>query len=133
MLTKQQSQLTIRMISTKGDLVAKSRKSRDNKFGPVYEQLREGLMKRIGNVDSQVLISVASLDPARLSGKIVGRQKQFFSDWPDTYNRDTWYKTWAKAENFASLPPEAIVSRKIGTKEKASRRRSPKVGTPRAK
>ena len=71
-------------------------------FGPLYERLRAGLMERLGEVDSQVLVSIVSQHPDGIARK----RPEFFSDWPDSYNRNTWYKTWAKAENLGMPPPE---------------------------
>lgn len=75
-------------------------RGRDAVFGELYEKLRAELMERLNGVDANVLIQVVSQG----AGAIPAVPPQFFSDWPDTYNRETWYKTWAKAE-FAELPP----------------------------
>jgi hypothetical protein len=75
-------------------------------LGPVYMRLREGLMERLGDVDTQTLISVISLRPGeapRLPDRDV------FEEWPDSFSRDHWYKTWAKSQALVGRPPEAGV------------------------
>lgn len=69
-------------------------------FNAIYQQLRERLMEQLRDVDANILITVVS----QHGGRVPRVPPQFFSDWPDTYNRGTWYKTWAKAELPEALP-----------------------------
>lgn len=75
----------------------------ESEFGTLYQDLRDKLMERIEGIDGDILISVVSQRP----GHAPDTPRQYFSDWPDTYNRDTWYKTWAKGEFAGRVPPEA--------------------------
>lgn len=72
-------------------------------------QLRKQLMKRLKGLDANILVSVVRQGERGVKSFPV----DFYSDWPDTYNRDSWYKTWAKAE-LADIAPtlQAIVKRK---------------------
>ena len=58
-------------------------------------------MKRLEGVDANILISVVTQGDQGIADRAPA---DFFSDWPDNYNRDHWYKTWGKAEFAASLP-----------------------------
>lgn len=73
--------------------------------GKAYQGLRKDLMKRLKGVDATILVQVIKL------GK--GGGTDFFSDWPDTYNRDTWYKTWAKAEAVDPVDLRGVVVRPL--------------------
>jgi len=75
----------------------------DEHFGRAYAKLREQLMHRLGDVDAQILVSIVSLRPGKAPR---GGAKDFFSDWPDSYNRDSWYKTWGKGGGIAEVPSE---------------------------
>jgi hypothetical protein len=66
-----------------------------------YQTLRKDLMKRLKGVDATILVQVVQL------GKTPGTD--FFSDWGDSYNRDTWYKTWGKAEAVDAADLRGIV------------------------
>jgi hypothetical protein len=79
----------------------RSRESHD--LGPAYMRLREGLMERLGDVNTQTLISVVSLRPGE-APRLPDRE--VFDEWPDSFSRDTWYKTWAKSEALMGHPPE---------------------------
>jgi hypothetical protein len=78
---------------------AEARKHGGAIFRKSYVKLRKQLMKRLKGLDANILVSVVRQG----EGRIRGLPADFFSDWPDTYNRDSWYKTWAKAE-LADLP-----------------------------
>jgi len=69
------------------------KKTKKGKLPKAYKAMRKDLMKTLQGVDTNILISVVQ-QPQRPG------DADFFSDWPDTYNRDSWYKTWAKAEAF---------------------------------
>jgi len=78
-------------------------------FGETYRKMRQQIMERIRGIDANVLISVVSQHSALMP-------PQFFSDWPDTFNRDTWYKTWGKAEGpgVLRIAAEPDVERETG-------------------
>ena len=71
----------------------KSAKRRAAAFGKSYANMRSALMKQLKGVDANILVSVVKQGEGRLADTA-----DFFSDWPDSYNRGTWYKTWGKAE-----------------------------------
>lgn len=76
-------------------------KTRTAVLGKSYSKMRGELMKRLEGVDANILISVVTQDGQGIAGRA---SPDFFSDWPDNYNRDHWYKTWGKAELADSLP-----------------------------
>ncbi|BBY66860.1 hypothetical protein [Mycolicibacterium helvum] len=62
----------------------------DEDLGPAYRQLREQLMKRLAGTDAAILINVVHEHQPDAAERLV-------SDWPDSFNRNSWYKTWGDA------------------------------------
>jgi hypothetical protein len=68
--------------------------------------LREKLEEKLGTLPNDVLIEFGS-GPKEISDLAVLKVK---TDWPDSFGRNSWYKTWAKS-GADILPSEFIAAR----------------------
>jgi len=74
----------------------------------ISEHVRKTLQERIGDLPDDILIEFGG-GPRNVADIIKGEIR---TDWPDSFDRNTWYKTWAKS-GAESLPSEVIVQRAL--------------------
>lgn len=75
-------------------------------LGKASIKMRKQLMAQLKGVDANILISIVRQGERQVSG--LAQRLSDDGDWSDTYNRNTWYKTWGKSD-LADLPASAEV------------------------
>lgn len=88
-------------------------KDQTPKFSGISKEIRERLESKLGKLPSDVLIEFGA-GPVDLNAIQDGKIK---TDWPDSFDRNSWYKTWAKG-GAAELPSDHIAQRAAARKLK---------------
>ena len=83
-----------------------SRKHRAEVSKELSTMLRQRLEEKLGVLPNDLLIEFGS-GPKAVADIKQGKIK---TDWPDSFDRNTWYKTWAKSGGEV-LPSELIAAR----------------------
>jgi hypothetical protein len=73
------------------------------------KEIRERIDAKIENLPDDILIEFGG-GPKSVENIIDGRIQ---TDWPDSFDRNSWYKTWAKSGAENSLPSEVIAQRAL--------------------
>ena len=77
----------------------------------IAEGLRKKLRSKLKRLPEKVIIEFG--DKVKRPGKLTG------TDWPDSFNRDRWYKTFGKSGDLTVEKPGAIktaAAKKTATK-----------------